>query len=275
MNYLILTNLSLGVNRRLRRPWSRFLNPFPSRSSQTNIFLGNIDLDPTFTTSYELGYLKNWKKVTLSSSLYYSNSTGKIEFVSEQRGETPAGIPIIYRSPINLSTEDRFGLEITSNYNPYKWWRITADFNMYESKTVGSYEDIDFGQENFRWYAKTSMRFSLPKEYNVQTSAYLSSPRKSAQTDQKGYFSMNFSASKDITNKLSAVINVSDIFNSSRRRQTSFTPSTITYSDSQYSQRQISLNLTYRFNAIQKSSKEDEERGSGKGRGRGRGKKRK
>ena len=39
---------TLGYSRRLRRPRSRFINPFPSRSSITNIFQGNPKLDPTY-----------------------------------------------------------------------------------------------------------------------------------------------------------------------------------------------------------------------------------
>ena len=39
-------SITLGYNRRIRRPRSRFINPFPSRSSATNLFQGNPDIDP-------------------------------------------------------------------------------------------------------------------------------------------------------------------------------------------------------------------------------------
>src|SRR5690606_6693595 len=51
-------NITLGYNRRINRPWRWFLNPFPSRSSEANVFQGNPDLDPAYASSFDLGYLK-------------------------------------------------------------------------------------------------------------------------------------------------------------------------------------------------------------------------
>ncbi|MDF1518539.1 MAG: TonB-dependent receptor, partial [Lutibacter sp.] len=57
-------SLTLGYSRRLRRPHHWFLNPFESRTSETNIRKGNVNLDPTYTNSFDLGYLKRWEKLT-------------------------------------------------------------------------------------------------------------------------------------------------------------------------------------------------------------------
>ncbi|MDG2073904.1 MAG: TonB-dependent receptor, partial [Polaribacter sp.] len=45
-------SITVGYSKRLRRPRSYFLNPFESRSSETNIFKGNVSLDPTYTNSF-------------------------------------------------------------------------------------------------------------------------------------------------------------------------------------------------------------------------------
>ncbi len=72
----LLTNLSerssasLSYSKRIQRPRGRFLNPFSGLSSNTNIFVGNPDLDPAFTDAFDLGYLKRWNKLTLNTSLY-------------------------------------------------------------------------------------------------------------------------------------------------------------------------------------------------------------
>ena len=55
-------NISLGYNRRINRPRGWFINPFPSRSSRTNVFQGNPDLDPAFANAFDLGYMKRWKR---------------------------------------------------------------------------------------------------------------------------------------------------------------------------------------------------------------------
>ena len=60
-------SFTLGYNRRIRRPRGRFLNPFPSRSSESNIFSGNVGLNPVISDAFDLGYLKRWGKVTLGT----------------------------------------------------------------------------------------------------------------------------------------------------------------------------------------------------------------
>ena len=86
LNYEISDNenISLGYNRRLSRPRGFYLNPFPSRSSLTNIFQGNPDLDPSTSYAVDLGYLNRFGKLTLNASVYFdvSSEFGK-DFINE------------------------------------------------------------------------------------------------------------------------------------------------------------------------------------------------
>src|SRR5690606_24262853 len=103
-------NITLGYNRRINRPRNWFINPFPSRSSEANVFQGNPDLDPAYASAFDLGYLKRWEKLTLTTSIYYQRETDAFERVQEETGQvTSNGIPIIRTLPINLSTDDRYG----------------------------------------------------------------------------------------------------------------------------------------------------------------------
>ena len=49
--------LTFGYNRRIRRPWSRFVNPFPTKISPILIWQGNPYLDPTYSNNLDLGYM--------------------------------------------------------------------------------------------------------------------------------------------------------------------------------------------------------------------------
>ncbi|MGY8911371.1 MAG: outer membrane beta-barrel protein, partial [Flavobacteriales bacterium] len=102
---------------RIRRPRGRSLNPFPSRSSESNIYSGNVNLNPVITDAIDLGYLKRWDKLTLSTSIYYNVSNDNWENIQEDTGEiTDNGDPITRRFPVNLSTQERYGFEFTLNY---------------------------------------------------------------------------------------------------------------------------------------------------------------
>ncbi len=130
-------NITLGYSRRLRRPRHWFLNPFESRSSATNIFKGNPDINPTFTSSFDLGYITKINKLTLNSSIYYQHSTDIIQGVSfiEQRTIDNTLTNVAIRQPINLNDENRYGFEFTTNYNPTKKVRLSATFNYFNYKT--------------------------------------------------------------------------------------------------------------------------------------------
>ena len=53
--------VTFGYNRRVRRPWSRFVNPFPTKISPILIWRGNPYLNPTYSNNLDLGYLKRFK----------------------------------------------------------------------------------------------------------------------------------------------------------------------------------------------------------------------
>ena len=63
-----LNTFQVSYSRRLSRPRFRELLPFSSYSDSRNFRMGNPDLDPEYTNSFELGYLRYWKTGSLLSS---------------------------------------------------------------------------------------------------------------------------------------------------------------------------------------------------------------
>ena len=71
--------LTFGYNRRIRRPWSRFVNPFPTKISPILIWRGNPYLDPTYSNNLDIGYLKRFESsFTVNTSVYFQKSTNSI-----------------------------------------------------------------------------------------------------------------------------------------------------------------------------------------------------
>jgi len=247
-------NITLGYNRRINRPRSWFINPFPSRSSRTNIFQGNPDLDPAYANAYDLGYLKRWDKLTLTASVYYQHETNAFERVQEETGQTTTdGIAIIRTIPVNLSTNNRIGAEAGMLYNPAKWLRLNSSFNFFRFETNGTFNKVDYGTENTSWFARFSSKVSLPARVEWQTNAFYRGPRQNAQTDTKGIFSLNMAFSKDIIEDNGTLsVNVSDLLNSRKRRSFTETDFFTSRSEFQWRQRQVTLSFIYRFNQPKK-----------------------
>lgn len=252
-------NITLGYNRRINRPRFWFLNPFPSRSSEANVFQGNPGLDPAYASAFDLGYLKRWDKITLTTSVYYQYETDSFERIQEDTGElTPNGIPIIRTIPINLSTNERIGLEAGILYNPVKWLRFNGSFNFFRFSTEGAFNGIDYGAENTSWFTRGSVKVSLPAKIDWQTNAFYRGPTNNAQTENEGILSINLAFSKDLFKDNATIgFNVSDLFNSRKRRSFTQTETFISDTEFQWRERQFNLSFTYRFN-----QKKQRERGN-------------
>ncbi|QQX76368.1 MULTISPECIES: outer membrane beta-barrel family protein [Aequorivita] len=255
-------NITLGYNRRINRPRNWFINPFPSRSSEANVFQGNPDLDPAYASAFDLGYLKRWKKLTLTSSIYYQYETDAFERVQEETGEvTSNGIPVIRTIPINLSTNERYGFELGLLYNPTKWLNLNGSFNYFLFKTEGFYNDVDYGAENTSYFGRFSSKVKLPAKIEWQTNAFYRGPSNNSQTASDGILSVDMAMSKDIMDDNGTLaLNVSDLFNTRKRNSITTTDTFTSESEFQWRQRQVTLTFTYRFN--QKKQRQRPERGN-------------
>lgn len=246
-------SVTFGYSKRLRRPHGRQLNPFKSKSSETSIFVGNIDLDPTYSDAFDIGYLKRWEKVTLNSSVYYQHTTGNYEMITEESGDTYNGLPILIRTFINLSVNDRYGYELTASYNPLDWLKLNGSFNMFQSITEGDYNGKKYDSKDVNTISRFSSRITLPKKIDFQTTLMYRGPQEGAFSSSKGMFSANVAFSKEVMKDNGTLsFNISDVFNTRKRQMSSTTDRTITDSEFQWRQRQFMLNFTYRFNQKKK-----------------------
>ncbi|WP_299527807.1 TonB-dependent receptor [uncultured Lutibacter sp.] len=255
-------SLTLGYSKRLRRPRHWFLNPFESRTSETYIRKGNVNLDPTYTNSFDLGYLKRWEKFTLNTSIYYQHAVNNIEMAITEDVRDIDGVPtlVIIRNPINLSSQDRYGFEFTTNYNPFKWWRLNNSFNFFKSVTDGEFNNISYDSDDVSWFTRMVSRVTLPGKIDWQTTGFYMGPSEGAQSKREGMLSVNLAFSKDVFKENATVsLNVSDLFNTRKRKSTSYSPTTESVGEFQWRQRQIMLNFTYRFN--QKKKRERSQNG--------------
>jgi outer membrane receptor protein involved in Fe transport len=262
LGYEITENqsITLGYNRRIRRPRSRFINPFPSRSSITNVFQGNPDINPSYSNGIDLGYLNRFGKLTLNTSIYFQRATDVFNFISEDTGETTIlngeEVPIIRRKPINLAKNDRYGFEFTLTYNPTKKWRLNGNFNLFQSINRGDFNGINFDAENLSWFVRINNKVTLPGNIDWQTSLSYRGPREDAQNKRKGIFSMNLAFSKDVLNEQASIaFNVSDVFNSRKRQSEAFTDTFNSEGSFQWRERTMNLSFTYRFNQKKKNER--------------------
>jgi outer membrane receptor for ferrienterochelin and colicins len=288
---------SVSYSRRISRPRGRQINPFSNYSSSINIFQGNPDLDPAFTDAFDIGYLKKWKKLTLSTSMYLNKTTDAFQFIRKESGAfviTPIDgadeindqgeyvvivgepdiiTPVILTTPINLATEYRFGFEFTLNYTPYKWWKLNGNFNFFRNQTEGDYSYIDyqgdpqyqnFDNTAYSWSTRLTSKVTLPYKIDWQTNLSYNAPQDNAQGRSQGQFGANLGFSKDFfKEKATLTLNIQDVFNSRVRIFETNLDSFNSYSEMQWRKRQVTLSFTYRFNKKKEREKPQREDNGG------------
>ena len=240
----------LSYSRRLSRPRFWYLLPFFTYSDNRNLFTGNPDLNPEYTDSYELGYLKYFEKGSFLSSVYYRYRTGVIERVTTVNA---AGSTL--RIPINLLSQDAYGIEFNLSYELLKWWKFNANFNFYRAISEGLYEGQALASDTYTWQTRVNSKMTILKDVTFQTSLNYRAPNETTQGRTLAFYSVDSGLSKDILKgKGTLTFNVKDVFNT--RKWRSITDITdVYYSESSFQWRARQFLLTFNYRLNQKKSR--------------------
>ncbi len=262
-------SITLGFNRRISRPRGRFINPFPSRSSATNLFQGNPDIQPSYSNGVDLGYLKRFEQITLNGSIYFRRQTDVFTFILEDTGDqTLVGgtlVPILRRYPINLASQNRYGFELNSSASFSKKWRVNGNINFFANNLKGRHNGKIYDKKSASWSGRLSNTLTLPKKIDWQTNVYYRGPSENAESKSKGFASVSTAISKDVLKDNGTLtFRVSDVFNSQRRRSNLLTETIKNYSEFQWREPSYTLSFTYRFNE-RKSRRPSRGQGSNQG----------
>ncbi len=243
-NFSERTNLQLSYSRRINRPRFWQLNPFGGLSDIRNRFVGNPDMNPMYTDSYELGFLKRWQNFTLNPSIYFQHNTDYFQFVTQIDED---GNFLTF--PINLDQENRGGVEISAIYNPVKWLRLSGEFNYYQFKQIGEFENQSFDTEDDNWSARINSRMKFKKGLTAQGTFRYRAKNVSGPFLTKAQHSLDFAVSKDLLgDKGNLAINFRNILDSRIERQIITGENYLLESEGKRMGRRVSATFTYRFN---------------------------
>lgn len=250
----------LSYSRRLSRPWFRMLLPFSNFSDNRSRRVGNPDLDPEYSNSFETGYLRYFGKGSMLSSVYYRHRTGVIDRISQY---TEDGIEL--EVPVNLNTQNAYGIEWNLNYDFFRWLQYTISLNFYQAITEGTYQDRDYYSNTKSMEGQTSAKFKFPKILDVQVSFDYRAPRTTTQGKRNAIYSVDMGISRDVLNgKGTLTLSGRDLFNTRKYSGYAEGPEFYTEEVFVWRNRQIILNFSYRINQ-QKAPEKPEGEDGGQG----------
>jgi outer membrane receptor protein involved in Fe transport len=246
--------LQISYSRRLNRPDFRSLMPFEGFGDSRILEQGNPDLNPEYTDSYETGYFMDLEKIKFLSTVYYRHRTGVIQEFS-----SVDSVGITHIVPINLATQNAYGLELNLTYEPGRDLRFNSSFNFYKAITEGSYNQIDFSSKTYSWTNRSSLAIKF-FDNDIQATMNYRAPRITPQGKDLSVCYADLGISREVfKGKGTLAFNVRDVFNSRKRRSIINSEGLYSRSENQFHPRQFLFTLTFRLNK-EADSKGEEER---------------
>lgn len=240
--------LQLSYSRRINRPRIWFLDPFPSYEDPFNIRMGNPKLEPEYVDSYELNYQKRNKSMSLTAELYYRQTNNMMSRVTSLREDN-----IMIHTMDNIGKDHSFGTEIMFNITPWKWWDISATGTLFRYWIKGEIEGEEVNQMTNTWNARLNNNFRLKWDTRIQLMAFYNAPSITAQGSRGGSFMINGGVRQDfLKNKLTAALQVRDIFRTMHMSFTSEGTNFYTYNERRPMGPIFTISLSYRINNYKK-----------------------
>lgn len=238
--------IQLSYSYRLSRPRFRELMPFSNYSDNRSVSIGNPNLKPEYTHSMQAGYLVNWDGGSILSSGYYRYRTGVVEDIS-----SIDSLAVTHRIPVNLSTQNAYGLEFNVTLNPVKWWRFNGNANFYRAVTEGVYKDDLFFSDTYTMTSRATLQFTMMKNWNFQGGLNYRAPRITTQGKDLAMYFVDASLSRDLLKGAGTItLSVRDLFNT-RKYRTVIDRKDLGYFSErsfQWRARQFLLTFSYRLN---------------------------
>ncbi|MCB0723705.1 MAG: TonB-dependent receptor [Ignavibacteriae bacterium] len=245
--------LQFSYSRRIRRPRSWNLNPFQRFSGVTDrtIFSGNPDLNPEYTNSFELNFVKFFSSTSIIPGVFYRRTTDAITRVTSFIDSVTT-----LTTFDNINTEESYGAELLVNSRITPWLSFNGNISYFTMKVTADNIESGLTNENSSFRGRGSLNLRLPDLFNMQVSYFYSGKRTSPQGTVDPFQALNAAISKDFWDGRATVgLNFNDIFNSSKFNVEINDPDYYQTITGKRESQSANLNLTIRLGDIGKKDK--------------------
>jgi ferric enterobactin receptor len=211
------TNAKISYSRRIRRPGTQELNPFPQFFDQQNVFIGNPLLNPEYTDAIELGLSKSGQLGSIQLSPFYRHTTDIIR-VDINTADTVDNREVTSVSFQNLDKGDSWGTDLNGNLRLGPKLNAFAGFNLFKMVTDGGSQSA-LSSNAVAWSTRFNATTQLSPTVILQGNYFYRAPMKI----EKGQFSAMQMAAITVRKKIdgdnmSVAVRFQDPFNTMKFR---------------------------------------------------------
>ena len=221
--------LQISYSRRVDRPGLQQVNPIREFATPLLSAFGNPNLVPQFTSSYEVNYTKRIKNGSVTGGVFYRSITDEINrAIYIDRLDLNKTILTFD----NFDNTSAYGVELSTNYKPIKWWSINGSFDLFSQTQRGLTETLNTSDpnpteddiveekvkvDNTAWNLRMNNSFTVTKKLTLQAFGFYRGRNKSIQFDANPMYFVNLGARYSFAEgKGTLSFNYNDIFNTMR-----------------------------------------------------------
>lgn len=257
-------NFKLSYTRRVSNPSASTLSTFVTYS-EDSYSTGNPDLLPSYTNSFEFGWTKFFQKFgNVGLTAYFKNSKDQTSTLTDVSFNDYFGRIVSFTMPVNAGKSINTGAEANVTYRLKAFMNIRFYANVYYSRSEFQFRNETDPRivQNLGYSFRLRFWAKLWKFLEVNASANYRSKNVTLFTTTQPRYNIDLGLRADfLDRKISAFINVSDIFNWNKSRTTNENPYYISSSSSKYVSRFVSAGITFRFGKMELESKATQDSG--------------
>ena len=247
------SRISLFYNRRVDRPEEKELRTFPTYASPEILSMGNPNLQPQFTQSFELGYRKSWNGGYFYSAAYHRMSTNILTKIITE-------VPMSNRlAEVNQNADkgQNTGVELVLDQQLGSNLRLNANGNIYRNH-IGAFTIVNAYPNNITYVgkkqniitgnAKVNLTAKIWKDTELQLTGIYLAKDIIPQGKILARYSIDGGLTKKIQNGNGELfINASDILNTLVMRHEIEGTTFSLVSDDYYETQVVRVGYQYRF----------------------------
>ena len=245
------SEFSLSYSKRITRPASADMNPFTNYSDPFNLRTGNPYLKPEYTDSYDLGYIQERKKYSITSSVYYRHSKGVISRVKEYYEDNTSAVTFM-----NIAETHSLGSDIVLNIKPTTWWKTSLSWNGNYIWYITNQESLPNRQGYFHNFKINSSIEFWKKTASIQLSVTYNGKRVTVQGVAQRQGPTDIAFEKRLANgKWTIGTRVSDVFNVQGFYFHVDRPTVEQHSNFKWMTRRLYFSASYKFGKLELNNK--------------------
>ncbi len=219
----------ISTSRRVDRPGLTQVNPIREWATPLLSSFGNQSLVPQFTNSYEANFTHRMEKGSITAGIFYRTIKDEINrAVYVDRLD----LNKLILTFDNFDNTSAYGIEVSTNYKPAKWWNINGSFDLFsqtqrgiterllEDNSTATIDDIETETvevDNTAWNFRMNNSFTVSKKLTLQLFGFYRGQNQNIQFSVDPMYFVNLGARYSFAEgKGTFSLNFNDVFNTMR-----------------------------------------------------------